>query len=167
MYICIYIYIYIHIYIYNHIYDRQVDVLAGNISQVSHDTYDLEKQLGLKNKWEEANQGIYVYVYMYIYIYVYIYIYIYIYMCVYIYIYIGRAERGQAYMYIYVYIYIYIYIYIGRAERGQASVSFFMEKKNIQRSMQGVESDPTVYSEDKTTEGLIDMLGNIHFYIHI
>jgi hypothetical protein len=142
-----------------------VDVLAGNISQVSHDTYDLEKQLGLKNKWEEATQGVYVYVYMYIYIYVYIYIYIYV--CVYIYIYRPSRKGPSVYVYICIYIYIYIYIYIGRAERGQASVSFFMEKKNIQRSMQGVESDPTVYSEDKTTEGLIDMLGNIHFYIHI
>jgi cytochrome c556 len=82
----------------------QVDVLAGNISEVTHDTYDLEKQLATKNRWEEANQG--------------------------------------------------------RAERGQASLAFFMEKKNIQRSMRHMNTtDPNVASsEDKTTEGLIDML---------
>jgi hypothetical protein len=35
----------------------QVDVLAGNVGEVSHDTYDLERQVEWKNGWEEASQG--------------------------------------------------------------------------------------------------------------
>ena len=35
----------------------QVDVLAGTVGDVSHDTYDLERQVEWKNGWEEASQG--------------------------------------------------------------------------------------------------------------
>jgi hypothetical protein len=60
----IYIYIYIYMYIYNFESNlRQVDVLAGNIAEVTHDTYDLEKQLATKNRWEEVH--IYLYTLFY------------------------------------------------------------------------------------------------------
>ena len=35
----------------------QVDVLAGSVGEVSHDTFDLERQVEWKNGWEEASQG--------------------------------------------------------------------------------------------------------------
>ena len=35
----------------------QVDVLAGCVLSVSHDTYDLEAQMDVKNAWEEGSQG--------------------------------------------------------------------------------------------------------------
>ena len=35
----------------------RVDVLAGVVGEVSHDTYDIERQIEWKNAWEEKNQG--------------------------------------------------------------------------------------------------------------
>ena len=35
----------------------QVDILAGTVLEVTHDVYDLERQLEIKNSWEEMNMG--------------------------------------------------------------------------------------------------------------
>ena len=34
-----------------------MDILAGTVLQSTHDTYDLERRLKLKNSWEETTPG--------------------------------------------------------------------------------------------------------------
>jgi hypothetical protein len=34
-----------------------MDILAGNVTRVTHDMYDLERRMQIKNSWEEASAG--------------------------------------------------------------------------------------------------------------